>query len=246
MKKVNNFFSLLLIFGGWKLLTLFFSPLVVPTISSVLQELFKITVTAGLYKMAAITTGRLVLGLAAGVAIGLILGILMGYFSHFKDVIVPIIGIMQTMPPVSWVVLALVWFGFNGKPAIFIVITSAIPIIAINIYEGITRIDGHLLQMAQLYRFSGQKRLRHVILPSIAPYFKSAFRVALGSGWKTAIMGEVLTTSDGIGGMIKLARLNVESESIIAWSVIAVLLFYASDFLISRVIFRRERNHADS
>jgi NitT/TauT family transport system ATP-binding protein len=52
--------------------------------------------------------------------------------------------------------------------------------------------------------------------------------VALGSSWKIAVMGEVFTTSDGIGGMIKLARLNVEPENIIAWSIVVVMLFYVS------------------
>lgn len=236
--------SFLIVISLWKVLTLHFSPLIVPTMGSVLAEIHKILTSPDLYAMIPLTAGRLLAGLSLGVSLGLVLGILMGNFSQVKGVLSPLIGIMQTVPPVSWVVLALVWFGFNGKPAVFIVILSTLPVITINVCAGFRRIDKNLLEMASLYRFSKVKRLRHVILPSILPYFKSAFQIALGSGWKIAVMAEVLTTSDGIGGMIKLGRLNVEPESIIAWSILVVLLFYLSDFLIGKFLFRKETNYA--
>lgn len=231
-------FSLVLII--WKLLTFRFSPLVVPKISSVFVSLGQILTSSELLEMIVLTIIRLSIGLAIGVGIGLIIGVFMGSSKVFKEITFPIIGLIQTIPPVSWVVLALVWFGFNGRPAVFIVVTSTLPIIGINVYEGIKNIDNNLLQMAKLYKFSKKKEFIHVIFPSIVPYFKSAFKIALGSGWKIAVMGEVLTTSDGIGGMIKLARLNVEPENIIAWSLVIVILFFISDLILGKVFFREE------
>lgn len=228
-------YSLILVF--WQVLTLHFSPLVVPPIGSVLQSMGKILLDSSLHEMIWVTTVRLMIGLSIGVGLGGIIGIAMGKYPLCKGILSPIIELFQTVPPVSWVVLALVWFGFNGKPAIFIVIISTIPVIAINVCEGISNIDYKLLQMAQLYQFSKKKTFLHVIFPSITPYFSSAFRIALGGGWKIAVMGEVLTTSDGIGGMIKLARLNIEPENIIAWSIVIVMLFHISDVLL-KFVFR--------
>ncbi|WP_333652537.1 ABC transporter permease [Lacrimispora sp.] len=228
-----------IILAVWQLLTLFFPPLVLPGIKSVVIRLKEIFSTPVFYKMIGLTMERMALGLSAGVGAGLCLGLLMGAVGRLRRLFMPIIGILQTVPPVSWVVLALVWFGFNGRPVMFIIVISTIPVIAISVCEGVTRIDPKLLQMAFLYHFSRKKTLRHVVLPSIAPYFQSAFRIALGTGWKIAVMGEVLTTSDGIGGMIKQARLNIEPDSIIAWSAVLVGLFYLSDFIIDW--FFRER-----
>lgn len=238
-KKIYALLSFLLVLAVWKVLTLHFSPLVVPPINSVVKSLITIFTGEELYNMIFITILRLLVGLSIGVVLGLIVGVLMGYFKSFHGLLSPIVALFQTIPPVSWVVLALVWFGFNGKPAIFIVATSTFPVIAINVCEGISNIDNKLLEMSKLYHFSENKRFIHVILPSITPYFSSAFKVALGSGWKIAVMGEVLTTSDGIGGMIKLARLNVEPEYIIAWSIIIVMLFYLSDVILRKLIFKK-------
>lgn len=241
-KFVYTVISIILVLIIWKALTLHFSPLVVPTISSVAGYLWVIFTSRELYEMIFITMVRLSMGLAIGVALGFTMGILMGHFKVFEGILSPIIGIFQTVPPVSWVVLALVWFGFNGKPAIFIVTTSAFPIIAISVYEGITNIDPKLLQMAQLYRFSKLKRFKHIIIPSVASYFYSGFRIALGSSWKIAVMGEVFTSNNGIGGMIKLARLNIEPENIIAWSIIVVILFSLTDLIMGKLIDKEEEN----
>ncbi|WP_099469478.1 ABC transporter permease [Konateibacter massiliensis] len=245
-KLFDKAIAIAIVFSAWKILTCFFPPLVVPTIESVVKELTEICVTGTLYNTIKITMVRLVIGLTIGVILGLILGIMMGYVPRIKGILMPIIGILQTVPPVSWVVLALVWFGFNGKPVVFIVVISSLPIIAINVCQGIEQIDKRLMQMAKLYHFSKINKLRHVILPSIFPYFETSFRVALGSGWKIAVMGEVLTTSDGIGGMIKLARLNIEPENIIAWSIIIVLLFYISDIFIFAFMLGKDKKNAVS
>ena len=131
------------------------------------------------------------------------------------------------------------WFGFNGRPCVFIVATATIPTVVINLCHGVRSVDRDLLEMARLYRFSRWKTLRHTTLPSIRPYFRSALEIVIGGGWKLAVMGEVLTTSSGIGGAITTARLNIESDAIIAWSILLVLGCFATQKLL-RILFCRK------
>ncbi len=46
-------------------------------------------------------------------------------------------------------------------------------------------------------------------------------------------MAEVLTTSTGIGGKINTARLNIEPETVIAWTVVMVCMYYILEHLIN-------------
>lgn len=224
----------------WKLLSCFFPPIVVPTISGVCKKVMDILTTKELYSMIGITGIRLISGLFFGMGIGTLLGVCMGKYRRVRNMVQPVIGIMQTVPPVSWLVLALIWFGFNGRPAVFIIAITTIPVIAIHMEEGIIAINQNLMEMAEIFNFSGKKVFRHIILPSMFPYVKTAIRIALGSGWKIAVMGEVLTTTDGIGGMIKQARLNIEPETVIAWSVMIVVLFYISDLAVNKLFLEKE------
>lgn len=230
----------LTVLSVWKLLSLLFPPMVIPPISEVFQKLLEIAGTEIFYRSIGLTSMRLAVGLTAGVLLGSATGCLMGHSPKIRSVLSPLVHLFQTIPPVSWVVMALLWFGFNGKPAIFIIITATLPILAISVAEGWSQMDRGYWEMAAVYRLSLSKKVRHILLPSLLPFFRSGLQVALGGSWKIAVMGEVLTTSDGIGGMVKNARLNMEPETVIAWTVIIVLLFYASDAFM-KLCFRSKK-----
>lgn len=225
----------------WQFTALFFSPLVVPPIPAVFQRLLEIITSKKFCPTISVTLFRLIAGLGIGIFVGSVIGLIFGVSRKIEIMFTPFIDILQTVPPVSWVVLALVWFGFNGKPCIFIVATATIPSMIINLCNGIRGIDSELLEMAHLYHFSKWKILRHIILPSIAPYFHSALEIVIGSGWKLVVMGEVLTTSTGIGGAITTARLNVEPDTIIAWAVLLVLFCFIIKKLLCLLIRRKDR-----
>nr|MCR4707396.1 ABC transporter permease [Clostridiales bacterium] len=72
----------------------------------------------------------------------------------------------------------------------------------------------------------------------------SALNIVIGNGWKLVVMGEVLTTSTGIGGAITTARLNIEPDAIIAWAVILVTLCFATEWLLRRLLFGRRGKRA--
>ena len=228
-----------LLLGVWQLASLCFSPLVLPPVPQVAGTLAWLIREPDFWPTVGTTLLRLALGLGIGIAVGSILGLLFGLCPKLEDVGAPFIHVLQSVPPVCWVVLALVWFGFNGWPCVFIVAASTIPTVVINLSHGVRGVDPELLEMARLYRFSRRKVLLHVTLPSIRPYFLSALEIVVGGGWKLAVMGEVLTTNSGIGGAITTARLNIQPDAIIAWAFLLVAGCFITQKLVCLLLSRR-------
>lgn len=247
-RRFTPLLSCLIALAIWWALTAIYPPLVVPTMSSVAAKLKEIVLSRDHQITLWLTAWRLLLGLAVGVLAGTAAGALLGSFPRLHEIFRPLVGLMQSVPPVSWLVLALIWFGFNGKASIFIVIVASFPIMTVNIVEGVRNVDVKLLQMARLYRFSWKKRLLHVILPSILPYFRAGLQVAMGIGSKTVVMGEVLTTSSGVGGEITNARLNIEPEGVVAWTIMIVAVYYLFNKLADLMLRGRRsgKHHADN
>lgn len=237
--------SYVLLLAVWQLVSGFVSPIVLPDVPTVFRRFLEILTDSSSLAMIGITSQRLLAGFGLGVLIGSVIGLLIGKRERLHALLFPLIGIFQTIPPISWLVIALLWFGFNGRPSVFILIISTIPVIAISVCEGFQHIDGNLIEMAKIYRFSRKKILVHIVTPSLMPFFKSACLTALGNGWKIAVMGEVLTTNDGIGGMIKQARLNIEPDNILAWSLMTVLLFHISRCLLQFLFRIGEERYAE-
>lgn len=213
-----------------------YPPLIIPRLPDVLDRLSGIVSSADMWRIVALTAVRLLAGLAAGIGAGTAAGILLGRYSAVHAVFRPLLGVAQAVPLISWLALALLWFGFNGRASVFIVAIAAMPVMLVNVVEGIRNIDPRLLQMARLYAFSPGRRLRHVVAPSVLPSFRAGVHVAVGLGCKTVVMGEVLTTASGIGGEITNARLNLEPESIVAWTVVVVVMYYCLDAAAARLL----------
>lgn len=243
---VDRLLALALVLGVWKALTLVYPPLVAPTISAVAAKFLDIAASVENLRAVGLTAARLLAGLALGVGAGVCVGALVGRFRRMRNVFRPILGLMQSVPPISWLVLALIWFGFSGRASVFIVAVSALPTMVISIVEGIGAIDPKLLQMGTVYRFSRRKLLRHVVVPSVLPHFRSGLRIAVGTGAKAVVMGEVLTTASGIGGAITDARLSLEPESVVAWTLAMVLLYFLFDRLSSWIVSGPERGRRNA
>lgn len=228
----------------WWVLSLVYPPLVVPPIPAVGKMLARILSASDLVQEAAKTLGRLAVGLFFGLTAGCLVGYVCGVCRMCRELCKPILGILQVMPPVALLVLAIIWFGFNGKPAVLIVALAIFPIIAITVQDAVIHVDRKLLEMGTVFKYTKKQRFFLITWPSVKPQFYSGLRIALGTASKTVVMGEVLTTSSGIGGEIMNARLNIEPEAIIAWTIVSVCMYYVLDAVVGLLFISKEHNYA--
>ncbi len=218
--------AIILIIGLWYLLSLFNKPNVIPPVSMVAKQLGVILTSPDMLKNIGITFFRLFIAMLISVTLGIAIGVASFIIPKLKDVLKEMLNIFQVVPPVSVLIMAIMWFGLNGIPAIFIVSFSLIPLISIQVIESIENIDVKLLEMSKVFELSNLDLVFKVYVPSVRQQIWTAITVGLTMGSKIVVMAEVLTTSTGIGGKITTARLNLEPETVIAWTVIMVCLYY--------------------
>lgn len=227
-----KFLSLISILVIWQILSNLYSPIIVPSIKEVIHALSNIFTDKTLITHILVTAQRLILALAISVSLGSVIGIVAGYSKKLELFITPLIGFMQSVPPISWLVLAIIWFGLDGKASIFIAVVATMPLIILNLMEGIRNIDYKLIEMGEIYKFSKLKMLTKIIIPSIIPYFQGCLQVVIGQGWKVIVMGEVLSCNNGIGGELTNARVRIETGYVFAWTIIIVVLFHITNKIV--------------
>ncbi|MFW3346683.1 ABC transporter permease, partial [Aliarcobacter butzleri] len=76
-----------------------------------------------------ITIKRAFLVFGISLVIGSIIGLLAGLFVTASIMSSPIVTILVGMPPIAWIVLAMIWFGMSDMKVIFTVIIASYPII---------------------------------------------------------------------------------------------------------------------
>lgn len=230
--------GILVVWGG---LSMIYSPIILPGPILTLKSTCNIIRDVSFLKDVLITLERLFIGLFGAVLLGSILGLIIGANKRISNLFEPIFHIIQATPPISWLVLAMIWFGLDGEATVFIVFIASIPILIINIVEGFENIDSKLIEMGNIFNFSRKQMLFEITIPSLKSYFKSGITIAAGLAWKLVIMGEVLSSSTGIGAQITNARLNIETGKVLAWTIIVILLGYLSQRLIDSVFNFRSK-----
>ena len=92
------------------------------------------------------------------------------------------------------IVLAYVWVGLTETAAIIAVALNKLPIATVTVREGARALDRGLDDMAQVFRMGAWVRMRHVVLPQLAPYLAAAARSGLSLVWKIVLIVELLGT----------------------------------------------------
>ncbi len=87
--------------------------------------------------------------------------------------------------------------------------------------------------MAHFYKIGRIRMVREVHIPAIMPFIISGSSSAMGIGWRAIIIGEVLSQPQyGIGTSMQLAQTFLKVDTVIAWTIIAVLISYIFEKII--------------
>ncbi|MBR4474275.1 MAG: ABC transporter permease subunit [Oscillospiraceae bacterium] len=211
--------------------------LLLPSPAQVLRCLIRLAGGAGFW----ITVFRSILRVLSGILAAVVLGILLAALTErsrlCKQLLAPLMTLVKSTPVASFIILALIWLGRDILP---VVITGlmVLPVVWANVSAGIAGQDPKLLEMAAVYRLGRGAVLRHITIPSVLPFFRSALSSALGLGWRAGIAAEVLTVPPlSIGRQIYESKLYLETTELFAWTLTVILL----SLLIERVLLRLVR-----
>lgn len=219
--------SILLFIALWDIGHHFYGELILPSPLKTFQALLALLGDPALQAHLALTLKRALAGLLLAIALGTTLGILAGLFSTASLLSRPIVTILVGIPPIAWIVLAMIWFGLGEGTVLFTIIIAAFPIVFVGALEGSRTLEGELEEMARVFSLSFMQRLFHLYIPHLFSYLFPAYIAALGMGWKIVIMAELLSASDGIGAQLATARSHLDTTGALALVslMVAILLF---------------------
>ena len=214
-------------------------PQTLPTPWRVAQRLAQLAQTRELWFNAGMTLMRVVSSFALAMAVGLALGLWMGRSRRADDWLNPTLIILLNIPALVLIVLCYIWIGLNETAAVLAVALNKIPVVTVMIREGARALRPDLDEMARAFRMPPLARLRHVVLPQLAPQIAGAARTGISLIWKIVLVVEFLGRSNGVGFKIHLLFSNFDVAGVLAWALAFVLVMMAVDLGLLRPWERR-------
>ncbi|TCM83514.1 ABC transporter permease [Rhodovulum steppense] len=178
------------------------------------------------------TLVRVIWAFCLAMSLGLILGLLMGRFERLNRWLDPWLVVFLNLPALVLIVLCYLWIGLNETAAIVAVTLNKVPNVTVTIREGARALSADLDAMARVYRMSGWARLRHVLLPQLAPFVAAAARGGVAVIWKIVLVVEFLGRSNGIGFKIHLYFQLFDVGMVLIYALSFIVVMLAVEWLI--------------
>jgi NitT/TauT family transport system permease protein len=188
------------------------------------------------WAIAGLTILRGAEGFGLAILIGVAGGLAAGYSPATMRLSRPILTLLVGVPPIAWIVLAMIWFGSTDATVIVTVVVAVTPTIFISAAEGAMTRDRGLEDMARAFGIGSFGRLRGIGLRHVASYLFPVLSVSLGSAIKVAVMAELLSNIGGIGGALAMSRATLDVRGALAWILLAVIGVIAIEYLLLRPI----------
>ena len=158
------------------------------------------------------------------------------------DVIRPAMAVVRATPVASFIILALVWLSSANVP-ILAGMLMVLPVVYANVREGVSSTDPQLMEMARMFRFTPWQTVRRVIIPSTMPTFLAACEACVGLCFKATIAAEVIgVPKNAIGTQLYHAKIYLETDALMAWTLVVILLSMLLEKLLKTAIGRRRQH----
>lgn len=226
------------------------APLILPVPLAVAKRLGALCKTAVFWQNVGATFVRVLKSVAIVCVAGAALGVLCGVSKRVRAFVAFPLAVIRSTPVVSFILLALFWLGTDTVP-VFCAVLMALPVMITAVTAGFENLDGTVLEMAQVFRFSRKQIVRYIYVDELTSFFASGALSSFGMIWKVVAAGEVLSVPrSAVGTLLQGAQVHLETADVLALSIALVAMSVACEGLfraLVRVALRpRRQNYAVS
>ncbi|WP_236797061.1 ABC transporter permease [Amycolatopsis sp. GM8] len=173
---------------------------VLPPPTTVIGQFFRLLADPKFLTDAASTLLSWVITMLLAAVIAIPLGILLGGLKPLRLITGPLIEFLRPLPTVALIPLAILVLGSGAQTKIALATFASVWPILFNTMYAFGEIDRQVLDTARAFRTPRLRTVYAVILPSVAPFVMTGFRLAAAVGLIVLVSTEYLTgNSIGVG-----------------------------------------------
>ncbi|QBI18801.1 ABC transporter permease [Egibacter rhizosphaerae] len=220
---------------AWVIVAEFTPPYILPQITVVLADVRNILFELESLDHVVRTLVRILAGLAAAFVIGTGLGLAMGRLRRLDRALMPPLQMIQGIPSLSWVIIAIIWFQTVELRIWFIVLMVTLPGFVFQALDSYRAVPRELRDMARSLRPRRLDLFRTVTLPAIVPDLLTAWKVNLGLGTRVVLVAELVGAAIGVGYQLRTSEQMFDMSGVMAWTAVLVLFVLLVQSVISRI-----------
>lgn len=226
----------------WQLLYMMqiFTPILFPSPIAVLEKLYTETLDGSLIIKTGYTLYLIIYGLFISFIITAILVVLSNISSIFKDLMRTLISVLDPLPGIALLPIAILWFGIGKAAIIFIMVHSIVWPTLLSVIYGFDSIPKIYREVGQNIGLTKLQMVTKIYVPAAFPNILMGIKNGWARAWRALIAAEmVFGTTGAIGGLgwdIYLKRSLLDMPGMIATLIILMIIgILVEDLLFSKI-----------
>jgi len=229
----------IVILAAWSALSWRYGAFVLPSPPSVFYGLGDILRSGEIWRHTGASLARIAVGFGGAVVAAVLLGLLAFVSRLARGVVADGLAVLNSTSVFVWIVISIIWFGLSNWAPIFTTFMITLPVVASNIVEGVASVDHRLLEMGDVYRLSGGRKFRAIVVPSTLPYLVAGMKVGFGLALKVSVVAEIFGVTSGIGYIMNYSREILATQMVFVWALVMIMVMTATDKLVFDAVSRR-------
>lgn len=166
--------------------------------------------------------------MALGFVLALICSMLAIVSANMRDIYNLILTVMDPIPSIAILPLAILWFGTGLETIVIIIIHSVIWPVSRNFIDGFSAVPKIYVEIGHNLGFKPYRMFKEIYLPAALPYLISGIKVGWARAWRTLISAEMIFGATGalggLGWFIFKKRYQLETDGVFATLLIIVII----------------------
>lgn len=212
------------------------SAYVLPPPAKVFQSFCRMLSTGELWKDIYISFLRVMKGFSIAFVLAFILGMVRALLPASGAYYEYVVQFFRNVPPLSMIPLLILWCGIGETTKTVIIVLASFFPMYLNIVKGFTGCDRKLLEVGDMFGYSGGRKFLKIVLPYASADILVGMRIGLGYSWRAIIGAEMVAASTGLGHMILFAQQMSRTDKVIVGILVIGVVGYVTDRIFALAI----------
>jgi len=192
-----------------------FPEILFPSPFTVLETLFSELADGSLVTKTGYSLYLIVIGILISIALAFVLTVLAMTVPTVKDIVMTLVTVMDPLPGIALLPLAILWIGIGEKSIIFIMIHSVLWPMLLNVINGFDSVPKIYKDIGQNIGLSKFGIISGVYVPAAFPSILTGLKTGWARAWRALISAEMVFGATGlVGGLgwdiyVKRSYLNM-------------------------------------
>lgn len=182
-----------------------------------------------------VTGMETVLGFLVGNVIGTALGLALWYSRFVSQVMQPFIIAVGSIPIIALAPIIIIWFGTGLSSKIAMSTLSVVVVALVTSYKGATGVDTDQINLMRTLGASKFQVFRKLVVPASLTDIFAGLKLTVGFALIGAIVGEFMSSSEGLGHAIFKAGSLYIIPKVFATLVATIALALVLTFIVGRI-----------